>query len=426
VQSDKPQFSREMGERGPVFRQFRHDEMGATEALEEADDGDALAVLEEKQFGYGDVDLVWGYRGIAAPEWEKGNGLSHILIKHPYMRGHLQEMLDRMTHHKRHGERALLWNDQGEHATLALTWFGRENKTWLLTEYDQRPPAAENILAGSGNPVSGASEPSSPLPGSPDTNIAPAEGEVKPDKPQFSGQVAGATDPALVDMGAGYRRSRSRCFGRKCIRPSARAVWLDIPTHRPSANIVYELPFGKGRPLLSGGGRVLQLIAGGWELSGIFSYYSSQFLTPQWTGPDPTGTAFTSSRTPAQVTIRPNHLYDANLPASERSTSRWFDPAAFSSPTPGFFGSAAKGVIKGPPSNVWHLGLSKQFPIGERARLRWKLIAANAFNHPNYANPAVNVSSLAQVSVINVVVGDVAVLDQSGPRKLRMGLTIEW
>ena len=126
------------------------------------------------------------------------------------------------------------------------------------------------------------------------------------------------------------------------------------------------------------------------------------------------------------MTIRPNYLYDTNLPSSERSTNRWFDPAAFGAPTPGFFGSAAKGVIKGPPSNVWHLGVSKEFPIRERARLRWELIAANAFNHPNYANPAVNVSSLAQVGVISDVAGDVAVLDQSGPRRLRMGLTIVW
>jgi hypothetical protein len=63
---------------------------------------------------------------------------------------------------------------------------------------------------------------------------------------------------------------------------------------------------------------------------------------------------------------------------------------------------------------------------GKRARLRWELIAANAFNHPNYPNPAVNVSSLAQVGVISDVAGDVAVLDQSGPSRLRMGLTIEW
>jgi hypothetical protein len=83
-------------------------------------------------------------------------------------------------------------------------------------------------------------------------------------------------------------------------------------------------------------------------------------------------------------------------------------------------------VVKGPPSNVWHLGLAKTFRLGERAQLRWDLIAANAFNHPNYANPAMNISSLAQVGVISDVAGDVAVLDQSGPRRFRTGLTIMW
>jgi Carboxypeptidase regulatory-like domain len=209
-------------------------------------------------------------------------------------------------------------------------------------------------------------------------------------------------------------------------RRRERAVWLDIPTHRPSGNVIYELPFGKGRPFLAGAGRAVQLLAGGWELSGIYSGYSGQFLTPQWTGPDPTGTAFTTSRTPAQVTIRPDYLHNANLDSSARSTSRWFDPTAFGPPAPGAFGTAAKGVIIGPGSSVLHLGIAKQFSFGERARLRWELIAANSLNHPNYANPAVNISSLAQVGVISDVAGDVAVLDQSGPRRLRMGLTLEW
>src|SRR5262245_59079822 len=166
----------------------------------------------------------------------------------------------------------------------------------------------------------------------------------------------------------------------------------------------------------------------GWRvaISGVYSAYTGQFLTPQWTGPDPTGTAFTTSRTPAQVTIRPNYLHNANLDSSARSTSRWFDPTAFGPPTPGAFGTAAKGVIIGPGSSVLHLRIAKQFSFGERARLRWELIAANSLNHPNYANPAVNISSLAQVGVISDVAGDVAVLDQSGARRLRTGLTLEW
>lgn len=208
-------------------------------------------------------------------------------------------------------------------------------------------------------------------------------------------------------------------------RRRERAVWLDIPTHRPTGNFIYELPFGKGRPHLSSAGRALNGLVGGWELSGIYSYYSGQFLTPQWTGPDPTGTVFTSSRTPAQVTIRPNHLRDANLPGSERSTGRWFDTAAFAAPTPGFFGTAAKGVIKSPDSRVWNLGVAKHFHVAERLRVRWELTATNVFNHPNYDLPNTNISSGIQFGVISDV-SEVSVLDPSGPRRFRMGLQLEW
>ncbi|HUQ90392.1 MAG TPA: TonB-dependent receptor [Bryobacteraceae bacterium] len=208
-------------------------------------------------------------------------------------------------------------------------------------------------------------------------------------------------------------------------RRRERAVWLDIPTHRPSGNVIYELPFGRGRRFLNTG-QALHAIFGGWEISAVYSGYTGQFLTPQWTGPDPTGTAFTANRTPAQVNIRPNHRYNANLPSDQQSTARWFDPAAFGPPAPGSFGTAAKGVIIGPGSSVLHTGLAKNFRIGERARVRWDVIASNALNHPNYANPNTNITAAGQVGVISDVAGDVAVLDQSGPRRLRTGLSLEW
>jgi hypothetical protein len=58
-------------------------------------------------------------------------------------------------------------------------------------------------------------------------------------------------------------------------------------------------------------------------------------------------------------------------------------------------------------------------------RLRWEVTGTNIFNRANYNNPGVNISSLAQVGVISDV-GDVANLDASGPRSLRMGIRIEW
>jgi hypothetical protein len=122
--------SRRRGERGPIFDEFHHDEKGATAALVEVQDGEAIGALVDKNFGHGDVDLVWGYKGIAPPEWKQGYGLAHILAKHPWLKNHLQEMFDRMTRAAAHGpERVDLSNERGEHAVLALTWFGREKKT---------------------------------------------------------------------------------------------------------------------------------------------------------------------------------------------------------------------------------------------------------------------------------------------------------
>ena len=150
-----------------------------------------------------------------------------------------------------------------------------------------------------------------------------------------------------------------------------------------------------------------------------------QFLTPAWSGPDPTGTAYTTGTTPATVTIRPNYLRDANVPAGQRTVSRWFDVGAFAAPTPGSFGSAAKGVIKGPGINQWDAGIAKTFVFFERVNLRWEMTATNFFNHPAWSNPATNISDLSQAGVISGASGSHS-LDQPGARAFRMGIRLEF
>jgi hypothetical protein len=233
----------------------------------------------------------------------------------------------------------------------------------------------------------------------------------------YQGSWTWARDIGDLDRGASpenpYDRSRER------------GVWQDIPTHRVTGNLIYELPMGRGKPLFGNAGGITNHIVGGWEVSAIYSYYSGQFLTPTWTGPDPVGIAFTSSRTAPNVTLRPDHLHDANLPSGERSTGRWFDVSAFDAPQPGSFGTAARGVIVGPDSNVWHFGLMKSIFLTERTRLRAELTSTNFLNHPNYDNPNTNISDLGTVGVINGVAG-VSELDGSGARSFRAGLRFEW
>ncbi len=209
-------------------------------------------------------------------------------------------------------------------------------------------------------------------------------------------------------------------------RRRERSVWLDIPTHRVTGNLIYELPFGKGRKWLSNANAVTRAALGGWEFNAVYSLYSGQFLTPLWTGPDTTGTVFTGSATPAQVTRRPDQLRSANLDPSQRTTERWFDPTAFAAPGLGRFGSSSKGVIFGPGSEIVNAGLAKYFVVKERMRVRLEITATNFFNSPNYANPNTNISNAATIATIGGTSGDVSPLDSSGARSFRTGFRIEW
>jgi len=53
-----------------------------------------------------------------------------------------------------------------------------------------------------------------------------------------------------------------------------------IPKHRVNWNMLYELPFGRGRKLLSNSGRLLDRIAGGWQLAAYSTMNSRYFALP--------------------------------------------------------------------------------------------------------------------------------------------------
>jgi hypothetical protein len=75
------------------------------------------------------------------------------------------------------------------------------------------------------------------------------------------------------------------------------------------------------------------------------------------------------------------------------------------------------------------MGLVKYFDLpGKAVRLRWEMTATNVFNHPNWSNPATNISQVANVGVISGVggVNGSSTGDQPGPRAFRMGVRVEW
>jgi hypothetical protein len=154
------------------------------------------------------------------------------------------------------------------------------------------------------------------------------------------------------------------------------------------------------------------------------------FLTPTISMPDPTGTAYTTSRNRPLVSIRPDHLSDAKL--DNPTIDRWFDAGAFAAPPTGRFGNSARNVIIGPGGNVWHIGLNKKFVFSDSPRfpvLKAEVTCTNAFNHPNWGNPSLGLANTVTVGTIRSVGGPTGTdqySDQAGSRTTRLGIRVEW
>lgn len=201
------------------------------------------------------------------------------------------------------------------------------------------------------------------------------------------------------------------------------------PNQRFTASLIYQLPFGHGQKLGKGMPKVADYAFGGWEL-GINSYQQTgQHLTPEMNFPDPTGTKFTNSGRPTVSGYRPDVIGDPNK--GPRTAERWFDPSVFVAPPIGRPGNAGRGIIDGPGTNVMHASIHKTFYLGERGRgprMTVGLLANNVFNHVNYANPSLNLSSAASVATITQSGGG----NRSNPgdlaaaRSMRLRLRIEF
>ena len=215
-------------------------------------------------------------------------------------------------------------------------------------------------------------------------------------------------------------------------RARERAQTQIQPYRRWVGFLVYELPFGKGKPFGSDLNRLASHLVGGWELSASAAMQDGQHETPLWQAPDLHGIAQTTSRTPAQVARRPDCLADPIFPSSRQSIDAWYDVTVFRLPaTPGLFGSCGRGIIRGPAVRVLHGGLFKRFQLGEKFSFRLGGQATNILNHPNFSNLSGNALRLDNTTARARITGaggatDSSAGDAAGSRVLRLDLRIEF
>jgi hypothetical protein len=151
----------------------------------------------------------------------------------------------------------------------------------------------------------------------------------------------------------------------------------DYVPHLDKLNFVVDLPFGKGRKLLNKGG-VADTLVGGWTISGLGNLYQGGSpFTIGWSGADPSGTG--------TFIARADRVKSGKI--SNPTAAEWFDTSAFVAPTPGTFGNAGTGILIGPSSFSYDVGIFKAFRVRENVRFQFRTEMFNVFNHPNLAMP---------------------------------------
>ena len=80
-------------------------------------------------------------------------------------------------------------------------------------------------------------------------------------------------------------------------------------------------------------------------------------------------------------------------PASVSSIQEYFNTAAFAAAALGTFGTAGRGIIRGPNYFDMDMSLFKDFHFTERWRLQFRAETFNVENRANFQNPTAQVSS---------------------------------
>jgi hypothetical protein len=202
---------------------------------------------------------------------------------------------------------------------------------------------------------------------------------------------------------------------RSCERASSN---FDI-RHNFNSSVVYELPFGPGKRYAQRGG-VAGALTGGWRLSGVGAARTGRPLT------------ITISRTPASLPDqnatspqRPDVVTGVSLIPQNQSRTQWINLAAFAAPAAGKWGNAGRNLATGP--SVWNIdaGLAKHNRLSERMALEFRAEIFNLFNHPQLANPVVNVAAPATFGRITQLINTGAT-GSGTPRQIEFALRLSF
>ncbi len=155
---------------------------------------------------------------------------------------------------------------------------------------------------------------------------------------------------------------------------------------------VVNLQYVYNLPNVQGHGKLVELAAGGWEISGVSQFWSGSPCINSGAGGAGDSCDLQSSGnlgnggfghirpdyTGGQIRIHPSH----NQPAGVNPM--WFNPAVFAVPANGSYGNFHRNSIYGPGVDNYNVSVLKNFNFTESVRFQLRLETFNVFNHTQW------------------------------------------
>lgn len=153
---------------------------------------------------------------------------------------------------------------------------------------------------------------------------------------------------------------------------------------------IYQVPFGRGLKYGSTISKPLDYVAGGWQLSGVMTYYSGFPFSPTL---ENYGSGIQPNVGPNN---RPNIGSGNPYAGAQGNRNQWFVGGiggAFLFPSSNTFGNYPINTMFGPQFIQQDLSIFKSFRLTEKVSFILRTDARNAFNHTNLGLPNSDVQS---------------------------------